>query len=85
MENHLVVWDLVVLFVDERIKVLKYITEWTNPILILGLEVLSMPKSNLLKVYWGIEILGPVFHHNQIDVVCPGQAVLNKKVNHVHQ
>ena len=56
MENHLVVWDLVVLFVDERIKVLKYITEWTNPILILGLEVLSMPKSNLLKVYWGIEI-----------------------------
>ena len=85
MENHLVVWDLVVLFVDERIKVLKDITEWTNPILILGLEVLSMPKSNLLKVYWGIEFLGPVFHHNQIDVVCPGQAVLNKKVNHVHQ
>ena len=44
-----------------------------------------MPKSDLLEIRRGVQILSSIFRHHQVNVVSPGQPILHKKMNYVHQ
>lgn len=50
VQNHLVVWYLVVFFVYKCVQVLENVAERTHPIFILALKVCLVPESDLFEL-----------------------------------
>jgi sterol desaturase/sphingolipid hydroxylase (fatty acid hydroxylase superfamily) len=56
-----------------------------NPVFVLSLEIFLVFEPELFKIFGLVEILSSVFSHDQVDVVCPRKAILNKEVHDVHK